>query len=559
MAKRATARFSLSDLIGEASDFARDAWRDCWLAMLVVAAAHTLIFLNHHVAVSDWRPGPLGWIAPLLFLGYVPLYGGLYRVALGGRAMKTLGPGGLQWSGAEWRLIAVGVVIAFIIGLAMTPFLAATGIAALIMGLKTVMSAGPLGQWARWAPAGAVIWLFFFWIMAPRIARLMLGWAYSVAREKVEPFGGWEPAKGVGWRIAVGLVISYAPVMLGWLAVYALTLIEPDALVAGYWPLPEAIGAAVLLGALTAAVQVPLSAGILSGAYWQLEDDHAEADAAMAAHHGPEATDAAMAAAAAAALAAHEVAEGEQAPGAEAATEGEAGEPVEGGHAHETPDAEGDASEVESHDPSPPSAEHTIDPALGGIHPVEAEASTGAAEDEVAAREHVGETVAEGVSPAAATEAEHTIAPTLTVLHPSDAQAASAVLEDKAAIDEPSVGHGAEPHVGYEPTSAEVVAAEPEPVDSPPHPAAPELHAPETLVAPELTHMALEPHVEPLAEAPAPGGTGALSPWPHSVLPPWPTHLWAPRAYVPPPTRPAATMPLAPDREPSHPSEAVAE
>ncbi len=307
MSKPAHVRLSTGDLIAEGSDLSREAWRDAWAPMLLVIAGHTLMFMNQHVAASDWHAGIWTFVGPALLIFYVPLYGALYRAALGGRAMESHGPAGLQWNGVEWRLITVGVIIVFLAGLAMTPFLAVTGIAALIVrGPPFTISY--LGTWARWAPGAAIIWAFFFWIMAPRLARLMLGWPYSTGREKTEPFAGWSPAERSGWSIAWALVGACIPLALGYLGVFAMTLIEGDTLVGNYWPLPEAVGAGLLLGALKAAVTAPLLVGILSGAYWLLEEHRLAEEAAhpTAEHHGLLDSLGDAAKAAAAALAARE-------------------------------------------------------------------------------------------------------------------------------------------------------------------------------------------------------------------------------------------------------------
>jgi len=202
LAKRAAARLTVSALIAEASDFSRDAWRACWLPILLVTAGHTLQFLHGHVSPADWRPGVFGMLAYGLMIFYVPLYGGLYRIAVGGRPAAGRGFGGLQWNGVEWRLIAVGVVVAFLIGLSLVPFLALMGVLALVFRSHPVVSLGPLGDFSYAAVATLPVWLLFIWLMAPRIARLMMGGVYSTAREKTEPFGGWEPAKRSGWPIA---------------------------------------------------------------------------------------------------------------------------------------------------------------------------------------------------------------------------------------------------------------------------------------------------------------------------------------------------------------------
>lgn len=442
LAHRAAAQFSAGQLVAEGSDFAREAWRECWLPMLLVTAGHALMFVDQHVPAADWRPGLLGVIAPLLMVFYVPLYGGLYRAALGGHPRTSKGFGGLQWSAVEWRLIAVGLALAFMIGLAMIPFLAANLIAALVLR-NGVFSAGPFGQWARWAPFAIVVWGVFVWLFGQRIARLMLGWPFSIAREKTEPFAGFVLSKGSGWEILLALAASAVPMILGWMAFYAIGLIEADAISGVYWPLPEATGIGFLLGGLKALVVAPMIVGVLSAAYWLLEGDRlAEEGPAPKPHHGGLMGLAEAAIAAAAALAAKEAAELGLAPH---------GEP-------------GDAS-VEA----------------PGDHDGSADAP------------------------------------------PHEAAESHLSTEHEASED------GDEAHL----TDADAhVADEAQPMD-----------------------------------APAPySGVEPLSPWPHSILPPWPAAV---RGFEAAPPRPASTFArvdaaetvdsLASDAEPPHPSEGKAE
>lgn len=451
LAHRAAAQFSAGQLVAEGSDFAREAWRECWLPILLVTVGHALMFVDQHVPAADWRPGLLGVIAPLLMVFYVPLYGGLYRAALGGHPRTSKGFGGLQWSAVEWRLIAVGLALAFMIGLAMIPFLAATGIAALVLH-NGVFSAGPFGQWARWAPIAIVIWAVFIWLFGQRIARLMLGWPFSVAREKTEPFAGFVLSKGSGWAILFALAASAVPMILGWAAFYAIGLIEADAISGVYWPLPEATGIGILLGGLKALVVAPMIVGVLSAAYWLLEGDRLAADGPETKpHHGGLMGLAEAAIAAAAALAAKEAAELGLAPHAEG---GESAEAAAAGDALVEPPG--------GHDPAADAPPH------------EAAESDLAAEHE--ASEHHDES------------------------HPAEEDAH--VADDAVPDDVPA------PYGGVEP----------------------------------------------------------LSPWPHSILPPWPAAV---RGFEAAPPRPASTFArvqttptadsLASDAEPPHPSEGKAE
>lgn len=276
MAKRVAARLTVSELIAEASDVSRGAWRAGWAPILLLTLAHTVIFLDRHVAHGGAATGLMTAAACALMIFYVPLYGALYRLALGGRIAGGRGVGGLQWDGVEWRLIAVGVVIAFVTGLVLMPFLAATGVIALVIGLDRTVPVDLLGPTALWKVLCLPVWLLCFVVMAARVSRLMLGWAYSSAREKAEPFAGWAPSKRSGWSIAWALLVCWTPLLIGYLGVLAFSMIEADALAPQIWPLPEAILAGIVLGLIKTAVVAPLSVGVLCGAYWLLEEREAQ-------------------------------------------------------------------------------------------------------------------------------------------------------------------------------------------------------------------------------------------------------------------------------------------
>jgi hypothetical protein len=557
LAKRAAARLTVSELVAEASDFSRQAWRACWLPMALVTTGHTLQFLHGNMSADEWRPGLFGFLAYALMIFYLPLYGALYRTAIGGRPAAGRGPGGLQWGGVEWRLIAVGVVVAFLIGLSVMPFLAVMGILVLVLGAHRVVSVGPLGSFSYVGLASIPVWLLFFCLMAPRIGRLMLGWAYSTARAKTEPFGGWEPARRSGWPIAWALALAWIPLLLGYLTIYALTLIEGDALTPNAWPLPEALGAGVLLGAMRAAMVAPLMVGVVTGAYWLLTERDLEAHAAPPVEdapaepppmvHGdadppdeaslPPADDADghdAAAAAAAALAAEQAAE------------------------LDLPPSEVDHRLTEPTDAASPDSGDVPDQPLAEAAVLEhAEPSSAAAAELHRHADEVGSPVPEHamVEPAAShqppapelqppehPEPQHEAAEHVATEHHSglaqalEAAAAAAAIAGAAALaaHEAQKAHEADAaraHVAHD-------------------------FQPETAVAP----------------TPEPAHTseiGPLSPWPHSVLPPWPVRGGAPKpeivlAAASSSTRPAVDLrrdaasdaeskrPLAQPDEPAH-------
>ncbi len=296
----ARTRLTVSEAVAEAGDFARSAWRDCWAVMLIVIVGQTLVFMGAHAAETDWRP----WIWPklgaLLTIAYVPLFGALYRLGVGGEPTRSLGPGGLQWTGVEWRLLCVWAVLAFILGLGVAP-IAIVSAPLIYFFRHHAVALGPLGSWSVATLILAPFWLVFGSILLRLWGRLGLAGSITTARGRISPLSGWSMTRGLGWTIGLAWLVVQIPTLGGWLALMAMNLIEADDLAAGahaVWPLPEAIGAGAVMGILSAAVQLPLSVGLLTGVYCLLKpsetgqdetgDAAAAATAALSAHEAGE-------------------------------------------------------------------------------------------------------------------------------------------------------------------------------------------------------------------------------------------------------------------------------
>jgi len=154
-------RLKLGALASDAANFSRAAPHKVWLTVLGLVVVQAYLFARGHVASAIWPPGPPDWIVPFGLVLYVPLFGGLYRLALGGKRLRGLGPGGLQWRGLEWRLIGVAIIIALLIGMVALPFILINLLVIMLLGVRAQISLGPFGGWARWAPETALIWSAF--------------------------------------------------------------------------------------------------------------------------------------------------------------------------------------------------------------------------------------------------------------------------------------------------------------------------------------------------------------------------------------------------------------
>lgn len=259
-------RITVSEALREAADFARDAWRDAWMAMAVVAAGWALIVISGHAQVTDATASlsrAIGWV---LLIGYWPLLGALYRLGLGGRLVRNLGPGGMQFGGAEWRILAVNAILGFFFLLACVPMaVISAGLYATLRRLGGV-TLGPLGHWSLWFLIAAALCIAWLAWLAYAAGRLSLATPLSVERRRVSPWIGWPLTEGLGRTIAAAFILAHIPSLIVWLGLQAFGWIEPgDTPVGlhGAWPLPETIGAGVVAGLALSAVQAPLSVGLL--------------------------------------------------------------------------------------------------------------------------------------------------------------------------------------------------------------------------------------------------------------------------------------------------------
>jgi hypothetical protein len=299
---------TVSEALHEALDFARGAWRDAWAAMALTAAGWAMIVVAAQAQLTAEDAGLVQKIGYGLLLIYLPLLGGLYRLGVGGPALRGLGGGGLQLGGAEWRLLTVNLVLAFFALLACVPgALASAGLYAALRRFDGV-TLGPLGHWEWWFLAAAVVWVLVFAWLIYASGRLSLATPLSVDRRRIVPWESWDLTPGRGRTIALAFILAHTPALVVWLGLQMFGWLEPVETPLGLhgpWPLPEAIGAGVVAGLTLSVVQAPLSVGLLTFFYDMLAPIPEEAipEDAPAEDHAPAAAEEDDAAAAAAAAA----------------------------------------------------------------------------------------------------------------------------------------------------------------------------------------------------------------------------------------------------------------
>ena len=213
-----------------------------------------------HSAGSPWG----GAILAVCVLTGLAAQGALYRTALGSQGC---GPGGLQWSGLEWRLAAAnGLTIVFLVilgSLALVVVLSASyGMAA--------SGAGFVDRDPRtWAgaidPRGKIVlgcvWIVCAAALAWAWARVCLACIVTAASGRLQVLRTWPLTRQWGWRIVVTTLAQSAPVLVLCLVVKYVTRSASR--------LGELTGD-FTVGLICAGLWLPLSVGLMRYLYRQL-------------------------------------------------------------------------------------------------------------------------------------------------------------------------------------------------------------------------------------------------------------------------------------------------
>ena len=257
-----TAKITVSEATADAVDFAREAWRDCWAAMILVGAGSAAVFVSQHAQLADGQAGRLGALGMLLALFNLPLIGGLFRSSLGGAARKGLGFGGVQFGAVEIRIVLITILLALVLFIAAIPVAMVGGVLYLVGG-----GLGLLAGFKPWAIGTVVFGVFCTGVLVYVLGRLSLVYAATTAERRVVTLDAWPMTAGHVTVILLTLLLVQAPTALGWLAMQCMAWFNSDEITIGLnalWPAPQAIAAGVGLGLLGAVIQAPLTVGVLS-------------------------------------------------------------------------------------------------------------------------------------------------------------------------------------------------------------------------------------------------------------------------------------------------------
>jgi hypothetical protein len=244
-------------------------WSRAAGALGLVALLDTTLVL----AVAHRNFGRAAALAAAGMVAAAMARGALFHVALGRRPPSELGVAGFRWGGAEWRLLAVALLRAFLFGLLIALLLTLLG--ALYVGLAAAQpGAGGVASPEHWRrtldPVGRIV------VSAVALAgtcglvwvglRLFLAFPATVALNRVQLLSTWALTHGQVWRVLGAAVLVSAP-----LAALAFALLSAR----GYLGLN---GRAAAWGLGHGFLALPLSAGLMSYVYDRLCPDAAGAD-----------------------------------------------------------------------------------------------------------------------------------------------------------------------------------------------------------------------------------------------------------------------------------------
>ncbi|OYX32484.1 MAG: hypothetical protein B7Y99_08380 [Caulobacterales bacterium 32-69-10] len=259
------------EAVSSAFAFAQDAARRLWGVQALAAFGVAVVFaaLRGRMSASEaadlWR---VGWWT--ILVSAAPLWAGLYRLELGGKALRTLGPAGLQFGLAEIRLIVLAA--AFVAASAFV-WLPVVAVSALIFVLFRFAGAATLAHVGEVQVSFLIVlalWLGVLGVFAWICARCAFAPAATVGKRRLVLREAWDLGRGRTLAVLGGWLLVQAPTVL---VVVLLALLDEVARhdpmwgARGRWPLADAAVGGLVLGLVMAFVQAPLTVGVLGYLY----------------------------------------------------------------------------------------------------------------------------------------------------------------------------------------------------------------------------------------------------------------------------------------------------
>lgn len=259
------------EALEDATDFARDIWRDAWGVQGLFALGVALVFVSIQAGLPSaiaWDLGTIGWA--LLLATILPLTGALIRLNIGGVALRDLGPLGLQFGRGEACLFVLAIAGAGASLLALLPLVAVSAIVFIVFHGLGMASLPLLGEVRIPFLIAAAVWIAGLGAYVYAGARLSLAPVATVGKRHLVLAQAWALGEGQVGAVLGALVFSLCPLILtvgllvwmdGWVT------IDPILGRMRTWDLPQAALGGVVLGAVMAFIQIPVALGVISAVY----------------------------------------------------------------------------------------------------------------------------------------------------------------------------------------------------------------------------------------------------------------------------------------------------
>jgi hypothetical protein len=260
-----------ADAVGSAIAFARGAARRLWGVQALAAFGIAVVFmsLRGRMSVAEaadlWR---LGWWTILVVAA--PLWAGLYRLELGGKALRGLGPAGLQFGMAEARLILLAGAFLTASALVWLPAVAVSALIFVLFRFAGQVALAHLGEVQVSFLIVLAVWVAMLGGFAWACARFAFAPAATVGKRRLVLRAAWDLGRGRAASVLLAWALAQAPMLLAMALLALADQVEMQNLVWGEgrrWPLFDAALGGLVLGAVAAFVQAPLTVGVLGHLY----------------------------------------------------------------------------------------------------------------------------------------------------------------------------------------------------------------------------------------------------------------------------------------------------
>lgn len=273
--------FSVTEVVGRGVNFHRANWRRVLGVLLLVTVAGTVQLGASHAGADQLS----GWAALIYLPATLMATAALLRLAFQadrpGRPDLAIGPQGVQWGMPEWRLLGASLAVVGVVMLAVLVLAFVLLLFGVVVGLSGAMSAlagaDPEQMVERMGPGMAVALLAFLLAFAVGLVwfsvRLSLISPATVALGRMTVFSTLPWTKGRFWKLLGALLLASLPVLTVTILTSSLvevlgTAAEEDGPKTVALPVGLALG--FIEAAVTALIQLPLSAGVSAELYRRL-------------------------------------------------------------------------------------------------------------------------------------------------------------------------------------------------------------------------------------------------------------------------------------------------